>query len=124
MPKLPANYVKAPSFDNPLRATTGKHALMERKVVFQMDELMWNAVQAACEREETTPEALIQRALERWMAEPQVKPAVVAAPRVEAPASKQSLREQFMEKLQERLGQRSWVQRLLTLREVLRETRV
>ena len=30
MPKLPANYVKAPSFDNPLRATTGKHALMER----------------------------------------------------------------------------------------------
>jgi hypothetical protein len=122
MPKLPANYVKAPSFDNPLRATTGKHALMERKVVFQMDEVMWNAVQAACEREDTTPEALIQRALDRWMAEPQAKPAVVA-PRAETPAPKQSLREHFMEKLQERLGQRSWVQRLLTLREVLREGR-
>jgi hypothetical protein len=119
MPKLPANYVKAPSFDNPLRATSGKHALMERKVVFQMDELMWSAVQAACEREDTTPEALIQRALERWMAEPQAKPAVVT-PQIEASVPRQSLREQLMEKLQERLGQSGWVQRLLTLREVLR----
>ncbi len=115
MPKLPANYVQAPSFDNPLRATSTKNAIVERKVVFQMDELTWNALQAACEREEATSEMLIQRALERWLAEP-VRPAIT--PRVDAP--KQSLREQFLEKLQERFAQRGWMQRLMTLREVLR----
>jgi hypothetical protein len=115
MPKLPANYVQAPSFDNPLRATSSKSAIVERKVVFHMDELTWNALQAACEREEESSEALIQRALERWLAEPTP---VAMAPRAEAP--KQSLREHFLEKLQERFAQRSWMQRLLTLREALR----
>jgi len=118
MPELPANYVQAPSFDNPLRATSNKHAIVERKVVFHMDELTWNALQAACDREDASSEALIQRALERWLAEP--RPGAMA-PRADAP--KQSLREHFIEKLQESFAQRSWVQRLLSLREVLREGR-
>jgi hypothetical protein len=118
MPKLPANYVQAPSFDNPLRATSSKHAIVERKVVFHMDELTWNALQAASEREDASAEVLIQRALDRWLAEP--APAAMA-PRGDAP--KQSLREQLIEKLHERFAQRGWVQRLLTLREVLREGR-
>ena len=115
MPKLPANYVQAPSFDNPLRATSSKSAIVERKVVFHMDELTWNALQAACEREDASTEVLIQRALDRWLTEPE---RVSMASRADAP--KQSLREQLIEKLQERFAQRSWMQRLLTLREAVR----
>ena len=116
MPKLPANYVQAPSFDNPLRATSSKHAIVERKVVFQMDEITWNALQAACEREDAAAEVLIQRALDRWLAEP--RPVAMAQQVVDAP--KQRLRDQLLEKLQERFAQRGWMQRLLTLRETLR----
>lgn len=115
MPKLPANYVQGPSFDNPLRATSNKNAIVERKVVFQMDEITWKALQAACEREDAAAEVLIQRALDRWLAEPQ--PASMA-PRADAP--KQRLRDQILDKIQERFAQRGWMQRLLTLRESLR----
>jgi hypothetical protein len=110
MPKLPSNFVKAPSFDNPLRSTD---AIAERKLVIRLDEARWNALWTASEREGTTPEALIQRALDRWLAEPAP---VAMAPRG-GDATRPSLRAQLIERLQEQLVRRSWVQWLLTWRE-------
>jgi hypothetical protein len=118
MPKLPSNYVQAPSFDNPLRSTGGKDALVERKVVLRLDEATWDALWAASEREGSTPEDVIQRALDRRLSEPEP---VAMAPRAEVP--RPSLRALLIERLQEEFARLSWVQRVMTLRAILREGR-
>jgi hypothetical protein len=115
MPKLPVNFVKAPSFDNPLRST----ATQERTLLLQLDEATWDALSAASEREGSTPEAVILRALERFLTEP-VR--VAMAPLgVEAP--RPSLRAQLFDQLHEQFVQRSWVKCLLTLRAIVRDVR-
>jgi hypothetical protein len=119
MPKLPANYVKAPSFDNPLRSTAAQDNSAEHKLVLHMDDAVWQRLLAASEHDGSTPEALVLRELERWLAEPQ--PVAMMPRAVEAP--RPGLRAQLIERLQERLARRSWVQRLLTVREMLREGR-
>lgn len=119
MPKLPVNFVKAPSFDNPLRSTAAKDAIAQHRLVLRVDETTWVMVLAASEREGITPEALVQRALERWLTEPEP---VSMAPR-SVDALRPTLRAQLFERLQERFVRRSWVQRLLTMREILREVR-
>ena len=115
MPKLPANYVKAPSFDNPLRATAAEQ---ERTLVLRLDQATWDALSAASERDAKSPEALVLRALERFLNEP-VRAAM--APVEELP--RRSLRTQLLEQLQEQFVQRSWVKCLLTLRLILRDVR-
>ncbi|HKU45109.1 MAG TPA: hypothetical protein VJR89_43415, partial [Polyangiales bacterium] len=98
MPKLPANFVKAPSFDNPLRATGAAEQITStaRKLVLRIDESTWALLEAACKREGATPEALVGRALELFLNEP-ARPAAMAPREVEAPRS--SLRTQLLEQL-------------------------
>jgi hypothetical protein len=119
MAKLPSNFVKAPSFDNPLRSTAGEAALVERKLVLRLDEATWDALRAASEREGTTPEAVVQRALDRWLTEPEP---VAMAPRP-ADAPRPSLRALLIERLQEQFVRLTWVQRAMTLRAIVREAR-
>jgi len=59
MPKLPVDFVKAPGFDNPLRSTAANDAISERKLTLRLDEVTWEALLAACERESRTPEAVV-----------------------------------------------------------------
>ena len=119
MPKLPANYVKAPSFDNPLRSTAEPAALVDRRLSLRLDETTWDMLQAASKREGVTPEALVQRALDRYFSEP--GRAVVAPRSVDGP--KPTLRAQLVDQLHERLVRRRSVQFLLSLRDMLRTSR-
>lgn len=121
MPKLPSDFVKPPSFDNPLRSTAGTVALAERKLVLRLDEATWDAVWAASERAGSTPEAVIKHALERFLAEPEP---VAMAPQLPDGAQRPSLRAQVIERLQEQLERLGWVQRLMTLRAMLRTDRI
>jgi hypothetical protein len=119
MPKLPDNFVTAPSFDNPLRSTAPKNALVERRLMLRLDQATWDILLTVSERENTTPEALVQRALDRWLSDPQ--PAAPAARSVET--ARPGLRAQLIERLQQRFVKKSWVQRLLAMREMLQEGR-
>jgi hypothetical protein len=119
MPKLPVNFVKAPEFDNPLRSTGDQATFDERKLVLRLDESMWDALWAACERQGSTPEAVVKRALERYLSEPEP---VAMAPRENA-TPQPSLRAQLLEQLREQFVRRSWVQCLLTMRAIYREAR-
>jgi hypothetical protein len=117
--KLPSNYVQAPSFDNPFRPTESKDALVERKLVLRLDEDTWDALCEASEREASTPEELVQRVLGHRLIAPE--PVAMAARNVEAP--RPTLRAVLIERLQEQLVRLSWVQRVITLRAVLRARR-
>jgi hypothetical protein len=119
MPKLPANYVKAPSFDNPLRATADSKTSFERSLQLQLDEATWSALTAFCQAEGLTPEAVALQAIARHL-EP-VKPSAIAP---SAPVPPQpSKRAQLMDQLYEQFVRRSWVQCVLTMRAILREAR-
>jgi predicted Zn-dependent peptidase len=128
MPKLPDNYVTAPKFDNPLRATAPKsEALAERRLMLRVDKLTWDILQAAAEREHTTPEELVQRALDRYLLNEQpsvqaVQPVAMAPRATDVP--RPGLRAQLMARLQERLMHSGLFQRLLSVRDVLSERRV
>jgi hypothetical protein len=120
MPKLPSDYVKAPAFDNPLRATTGTVAVADRKLVLRLDEATWDAVWSACERDSLTPEAVIKRALERWLAGDPVPAAIpVAMTNADSPR-RHGLRAQLFEQVQEHLVRIGWIKRLMALRAMLR----
>jgi len=119
MPKLPANYVKGPSFDNPLRSTGGQDVVPERRVALRLDEAAWAALTAACEREGATPEAIVRRALDRWLAQPNE---TAVAPH-EPVTAQPSRRAQLLDQLLEQFARRSWVQCLSTVREIVREGR-
>lgn len=120
MPKLPSDFVKAPSFDNPLRATGGAGALTERKLMIRLDAATWGALEALSEREDTTPEALMQRALERWLGE---AAQAVKPPQTAADPLQPSLRALLIDRLSDEVVRWSWVQRLVSLRGVLRDGR-
>jgi hypothetical protein len=116
MPKLPSDYVKAPAFDNPLRATTGTVAVADRKLVLRLDEATWDAVWSACERDSLTPEAVIKRALERWLAGDQTPVAMTNADG----SRRHGLRAQLLEQVQEHLIRIGWIKRLMALRALIR----
>jgi hypothetical protein len=120
MPKLPSDYVKAPAFDNPLRATTGAVAVADRKLVLRLDEATWDAVWSACERDSLTPEAVIKRALERWLAGGSIPTAIPVAMTNADPSRRQRLRTQLFEQVQEHLVRIGWIKRLMALRAMLR----
>ena len=120
MPKLPANYVKAPSFDNPLRATSTLKAGIEemgRTLQLVLDEATWSALKAASEAEGIAAEALVMRALERHLA--LVDQNAIAAP-PEPPPSK---RAQLLDQLYDHFVRRSWLQCVMTMRAIVRESR-
>jgi hypothetical protein len=119
MPKLPVDFVKAPGFDNPLRSTADNDTVAERKLMLRFDDAAWEQLLAACERESRTADALIHRAIERYLNEPEP---VAMAPR-EASVPRQSLRAQLFEQLREQFVKHSWVQCLLTMRALMRDAR-
>jgi hypothetical protein len=119
MPKLPVNFVKAPEFDNPLRSTADRITFEERKLQLRLDEATWDALWAVCARDSSTPEAVVKRALERYLSEPEP---VAMAPRDTA-TPQPSLRTQLLEQLREQFVRRSWVQCVLTMRAILRDAR-
>lgn len=121
MPKLPANYVKAPSFDNPLRSTALEDTRADLRLVLRLDAETRDELLAECEREGISPEALVMKALDRWLHPIAMTPRSSGAP---APTPRSSLRAQLIEHLHERLMRRTWVQRLLAVREFLREGRI
>jgi len=120
MPKLPANYVKAPSFDNPLRSTTGLKERIERSLVLGLDEDTWQALQRACEAEGVTPVEVALRALKRHLTEPERSAIAPSQPEPPQP----SKRAQLLDQLYEQFLRRSWVQCLVTVRAIFRERRV
>jgi hypothetical protein len=117
MAKLPSDYLKKSTFDNPLRPTGGKDSLVERKLTLQFDKLTWDAVWAVSEREGASPEELVQKAIEQWLSEP--KPAVVTSR--EGEARTVSPRAKLFEKLQEQFARRSWFGCMWTLGAIVRE---
>lgn len=124
MPKLPANYVKAPAFDNPLRATAGQAgaaqaAAAERKLVLQLGEVTWDALAAASKREGVTPEVLVQRALDQWLSGSERTAAPANSPATPPP----SLRAQLFDQLFEHFARRSWIDCLFTLHSLVRPGR-
>lgn len=117
MPKLPANYVKAPSFDNPLRATSALHGGVDRSLHLSLDEATWDALQAACKAEGIAADVLVLRALERHLALIDQNAIAAAA---EPPPSK---RAQLLDQLYDQFVRRSWLQCVMTMRAILRERR-
>jgi hypothetical protein len=69
VPKLPADFVKPPGFDNPLRATAGKLVVAKdgHDLVIHFEDDEWKAIEEACAQEGVTPEALVRRAVDRWV---------------------------------------------------------
>jgi hypothetical protein len=119
MPKLPANYVKGPGFDNPLRATASVlKAEVERSLSLRLDEGTWSALQAACAAEGVGAEALVIEALKRHLA--LVEHKAIASP----PEPAVSQRAVLIDQLYEQFVKRSWVQCVMTFRAILRERRV
>lgn len=117
MAKLPSNYLKNATFDNPLRPTGGKDSLVERKLTLHFDKLTWDAVWAVSEREGSKPEELVQKAIEHWLSEP--KPVAMTPREVEARTA--SPRAKLFEKLQEQFAHRSWFGCMWTLGTIVRE---
>ena len=121
MPKLPANYVKPPSFDNPLRATTGIKTIAERILSLSLDEATWKSLQAASEAADVSVEAFALEALQRHLSLTDQK-AIAAPP--EPAALPPSKRAQLLDQLYGQFVRRSWLQCVLTVRAIVRERRV
>jgi hypothetical protein len=117
MPKLPANYVKAPGFDNPLRSTSGVKASADRSLVLNLDEEIWKALHAASAAERVSAESLVLSALERHLA--LIEQSAIA-PSPEPPPSK---RAQLLDQLYGQFVRRSWLQCVMTMRAIVRESR-
>lgn len=117
MPKLPANYVKGPSFDNPLRSTSTLKAKVQRSLELQLDDVTWDALHAASDAEGVSAQELILRALSRHLAL-QDQNAIAAA--TEPQPSK---RAQLIDQLYDQFVRRSWLQCVMTVRAIVRERR-
>lgn len=126
MPKLPANYVKAPSFDNPLRATqatratTGVVPIPERSLTLGLDEAVWRSLQAASEAAGVSAEAFVLEALQRHLSLAEHK---AIAPTPEPAAPPPSKRAQLLDQLYGQFVRRSWLQCVMTVRAIVRESR-
>lgn len=126
MPKLPANYVKAPSFDSPTRATGAPAPVAKPKPkrILELDVATWNALQEASEREGIAAEELVKLALEKYLApelQPQAATVVMPEPPlmvVEQP--RPSLRAQLFDQLHQQFTRRNWAQCFWTLRAIVR----
>jgi hypothetical protein len=110
VPKLPADFVKAPVFDNPLRPTTGKLVIADgsKEVIVRFDAAEWTALSAASAKEGLAPEALVKRIVADWLAH---------GPRVAAPQAEPArprILAQLVGRVQEHLHSRfGWVRRIL-----------
>ena len=123
MPKLPANYVKPPSFDNPLRATqttTGVVPIPARSLTLGLDEPLWRSLEAASEAAGITPEAFALEALQRHLSLT-TQQAIAPTPEPEVPPP--SKRAQLLDQLYGQFVRRSWVQCVMTVRAIVRESR-
>lgn len=124
MPKLPANYVKPPSFDNPLRATTKvkplASAVTQRDLTLSLDEGMWRSLEAASAAAGVTAEAFVLEALERHLSLADQK---AIAPTPEPSVPPPSKRAQLLDQLYGQFVRRSWLQCVMTVRAIVRESR-
>jgi hypothetical protein len=112
VPKLPADFVKAPVFDNPLRPTTGKLVIADgsKEVVVRFDAAEWTALSAAALKEAVAPEALVKRIVEEWLAHGPRASATPAAP------ARPTVLAQLVGRVQEQITHRfGWVRKLLAL---------
>jgi hypothetical protein len=116
VPKLPADFVKAPVFDNPLRPTTGKLVIADgtHELVVRFAAAEWSALEAAAGKDGVKPEALVRRLVEDWLSGGQVRsqPATAAAdPRgLRSPRILAQLVGRVQEHLTSRFG---WVRKIL-----------
>lgn len=91
MAKLPPDFVKAPVFDHPLRATVAKveaeARAKVREIVLRVDEKLWAALEKACAAEGTTPVELVLRIVSEHLAarDRPPQPAVGAAEAAQVP---------------------------------------
>jgi len=122
MPKLPANYVKAPGFDNPLRATGGESVSKGHKLALRLDDALWKALTAASEHAGESPEAFVTRTLTRLLNEP-VRPVQDAEKSPAPPTPQPSRRALLLDQLLDHWAQRSWTLCLTTLRQIVQEGR-
>jgi hypothetical protein len=119
VPKLPADFVKAPVFDNPLRPTTGKLVIADgsKEVVVRFDAAEWAALSAASLKEGIAAEALVKQVIAEWLAH---GPRVAAANGASAGAGdaahapRPKILAQLVGRVQEHLTSRfGWVRRIL-----------
>jgi hypothetical protein len=117
VPKLPADFVKAPGFDNPLRATAGKLVVAKdgRDIVIHFEDSEWAAIEAACADEGVTPEALVKRAVAGWVSRELHAAPVAATPEL-PPAGGETWRPtgvlgMLVERVEARLERFEWFKR-------------
>ena len=122
MPKLPADFVKAPVFDNPLRPTTGKLVIADgsKEIVVRFDAAEWTALSAASTREGIAPEALVKQIIADWLAHgPRVAANANAASGAGAAGhdgARPRILAQLVGRVQEHLTSRfGWVRRILAV---------
>jgi len=117
VPKLPADFVKAPVFDNPLRPTTGKLVIADgtKEVVVRFDAHEWAALSAAGAKEGVAPEALVKRIVEDWLAHGPSHKAAGASSDA-AHSVRPRILAQLVGRVQERLSARfEWVRKILAV---------
>jgi hypothetical protein len=120
VPKLPADFVKAPVFDNPLRPTTGKLVIADgsKEIVVRFDAAEWTALSAASTKEGLAPEALVKQIIADWLAHgPRVAAQGAAAQGApSAEAARPKILAQLVGRVQEHLTSRfGWVRRILAM---------
>ena len=119
MPKLPADFVKAPVFDNPLRPTTGKLVIADgsKEIVVRFDAAEWTALSAASTKEGIAPEALVKQIIADWLAHgPRVAANAGASGGAGHEASRPKILAQLVGRVQEHLTSRfGWVRRILAV---------
>lgn len=117
MPKLPADFVKAPVFDNPLRPTTGKLVIADgsKEVVVRFDAAEWAALSAASLKEGIAAEALVKQIIADWLAHgPRVAANATSGASDAGHGQRPKILAQLVGRVQEHLSSRfGWVRRIL-----------
>lgn len=97
MPKLPPDFVKAPVFDQPHRATTPSVAPPplndgKRELILRVPEPLYRLLETAAAAEGLTPNKLVERILADWGTPTPVRsePRRAAEPIVEEPARRRA----------------------------------
>jgi hypothetical protein len=115
---LPADFVKAPVFDNPLRPTTGKLVIADgtKEVVVRFDASEWAALSAASVKEGIAAEVLVKRIVESWLAHGPAHAAAAAGAVDPARPFGPRILAQLVGRVQERLAARfEWVRKILAV---------
>jgi hypothetical protein len=117
VPKLPADFVKAPVFDNPLRPTTGKLVIADgsKEVVVRFDAAEWAALSAASLKEGIAAEALVKQIIADWLAHgPRVAANATSGAGDAGHGQRPKILAQLVGRVQEHLSSRfGWVRRIL-----------